>query len=52
MITAAVSEEPEGLEHRTFKCPKCAHTAELALVSDPLKSSAAGWIRSELQPPK
>ena len=52
MITAAVSDGPEGFEHRTFKCLKCAHTDELMLVSDPLKSSAAGWIRSELQPPK
>jgi hypothetical protein len=52
MITAAVSDRPDGFEHRTFKCLKCAHTDALMLVSDPLKSSAAGWIRSELQPPK
>jgi hypothetical protein len=52
MITAAVLEGPAGFEHRTFKCLKCAHTDELVLISDPLKSSAAGWIKSELRPPK
>jgi len=52
MITVAVSDGPEGFERRTFKCLKCAHTNEQVLASDPLKSSAAGWIRSDLQPPK
>jgi hypothetical protein len=52
MIMAAVSDGPEGFEHRTFKCLKCAHTDRLVLTSDPLKSNAMGWIKSELQPPK
>jgi hypothetical protein len=52
MITAAVSDGPEGVEHRTFKCLKCAHTDGLVLISDPLKSDATGWLKSELQPPK
>jgi hypothetical protein len=51
MITAAVSDGPEGFD-RTFKCLKCAHTDRLVLASEPLKSDATGWIKSELQPPK
>jgi hypothetical protein len=52
MITSAVLEGPEGLEDRTFKSLKCAHTDKLVLISDPLKSSVTGWLRSELRPPK
>jgi hypothetical protein len=52
MVTAAVSDGPEGFEHRTFKCSKCAHTDKLVLISDPLNSDAVGWIKSEQQPQK
>jgi predicted Zn finger-like uncharacterized protein len=52
IVAAAVSDGPEGFEHRTFKCSKCAHTDKLVLISDPLNSDAVGWIKSELQPPK
>jgi tRNA(Ile2) C34 agmatinyltransferase TiaS len=52
MMTAAVADGPKGLERRTFKCLKCAYTVEKTLASDPLKSTAAGWLKSELQPPK
>jgi hypothetical protein len=48
MITAAVSDGPEGFERRTFKCTKCAHTDDQLLVSDPLKSDAVGWLSGEL----
>ena len=51
MMTAAVADGPKGLERRTFKCLKCAYTVEKTLASDPLKSTAAGWLKSELQPP-
>jgi hypothetical protein len=52
MITAAVCDGPDGFERRTFKCLKCAYTDDQMLVSDPLKAGAAGWLRSELRPPK
>jgi hypothetical protein len=48
MITAAVSDGPEGFETRTFKCLKCAYTDTQAVVSDPLKSDAVGWLSGEL----
>jgi hypothetical protein len=50
MMLSAVSEG-EGFEHRTFECRKCAHSEISIVASDPLKSDAAGWINSELQPP-
>ena len=40
MITTAICDGPEGFEHRTFKCLKCAHTDERALASDPSYSAA------------
>ena len=48
MITAAVSDGPEGFEQRTFKCLKCARTDQRLLASDPLKSDALGWLSGEL----
>jgi hypothetical protein len=48
MITVAVSDGPEGFEHRTFKCLKCAHIDIRVLVSDPLKSDSVGWLSGEL----
>ena len=51
MITVTVSEGPEGFEHRTLECPKCAHTETSIVACDPLKSDAMGWIESELRPP-
>jgi hypothetical protein len=51
MITVSVSEGPEGFEHRTLECPKCARTETRIVACDPLKSDAMGWIESELRPP-
>jgi hypothetical protein len=52
MLAIGVSTGPEGFEHRLFECPKCKHTEEKILASDPLGSSATGWLNSDLQPPK
>src|SRR6185436_14073505 len=52
MITSAVSDGPEGLEQRTFKCAKCGHTETRTLASDPFRSNAFGWTNGELRPPK
>jgi hypothetical protein len=48
MITEAVSAGPDGFEHRTFECLKCGNTEEKVVASDPLKSSAIGWLQGEL----
>ncbi|WP_063791612.1 hypothetical protein [Bradyrhizobium valentinum] len=52
MITSAVSDGPEGLEQRTFRCAICGRTETTTLAADPLRSDAFGWINSELRPPK
>jgi tRNA(Ile2) C34 agmatinyltransferase TiaS len=52
MITAAISDGPEGFEHRTFRCLKCAYTEKQVLASDPLEPDAVGWANSDLRPPK
>jgi hypothetical protein len=52
MVTVALVEGPEGLEHRTFECRRCGHSEEKVVVVDPLKSDAVGWTDSELRPPQ
>ena len=52
MLAIGVSTGPEGFEHRLFECPKCKHTEEKILASDPLGSSATGSLNNDLQPPK
>ena len=51
MITSAVSDEPKGLEQRTFECANCGRIETRTVVRDPLKSNAVGWIDGELRPP-
>ena len=50
MMLARISLAGEGHEEQLFECPKCDHT-ETAIVEDPLKSKAVGWLNSELKPP-
>jgi len=50
MMLARISAAGQGREWRLFECPKCDHT-ETAIVEDPLKSKAAGWLSGELKPP-
>ncbi|HEX9468736.1 MAG TPA: hypothetical protein VF957_04295 [Bradyrhizobium sp.] len=52
MINVAVIEGPEGFEQREFECRKCAHAEVRVVASDPFKSDAIGWTKSELNPPK
>jgi hypothetical protein len=49
MITTAVSEGPEGFEHRSFECLKCGHTEEKVAAIDSVMSS--DWINGEPKPP-
>src|SRR5258705_13563302 len=48
MTTTAVSDGPEGFEHRKFECLKCSVTEVRTLASDPLKSDALRWLSGEL----
>jgi len=51
MITTAVSDGPEGFEHRRFECLKCTVTEIKTLASDPIKSDALRWLSGELRMP-
>ena len=51
MILERVSLGPIGFEHRLFECPKCDHVEINIIASDPLTSTAAGWLAGELRAP-
>jgi hypothetical protein len=51
MMLERVSPGPIGFEHRLFECPKCDRVEINVIASDPLKSSAAGWLAGELRAP-
>jgi Zn finger protein HypA/HybF involved in hydrogenase expression len=51
MMLERISSGPIGFEQRLFECPKCDHVEINVTASDSLKSTAAGWIDSELRAP-
>jgi hypothetical protein len=52
MMLERVSSGPIGFEHRLFECPKCDHVEISVIASDPLKSTAVGWLAgNELRAP-
>jgi hypothetical protein len=51
MMLERVSLGPIGFEHRLFECPKCDHVEINFIASDPLTSTAAGWLAGELRAP-
>jgi hypothetical protein len=48
MTLDRVSPGPVGFEHRVFECPKCNHFEAKVIASDPLNSTARGWLSGEL----
>jgi hypothetical protein len=51
MITTAVSEGPEGFEHRSFECLKCGHSEKKIVAIDPDPVISLDWIDDEPKPP-
>jgi hypothetical protein len=51
MMLERTSSEPIGFEQRLFECPRCNHVEINVTASDPLKSTAAGWLNGELTAP-
>jgi hypothetical protein len=51
MMLERVSAGPIGFEHRLFECPKCDQVEINVIASDPLESTAAGWLLGELRAP-
>src|SRR3979490_2613224 len=47
-----VSPGVRGFQELTFKCSTCGHIEKLATPVDPVRTDAAGWLASELIPPK
>ena len=51
MMLERVSRGPIGFEHRLFECPKCDHVEISVIASDPIESTASGWLSGELRAP-
>ncbi len=52
MMFARLELDPASRsEVRTFECPKCDHVLQLT-ADDPMKSDAAAWANSDLNPPQ
>jgi hypothetical protein len=47
----AVSDGPEGFEHRRVECLKCTVAETRTVASDPIKSDALRWLSGELRRP-
>ena len=52
MTSIDVSSGPEGFEHWSYRCPKCAHTEIRIEAVDPLDSDAAGWTAAGPELPR
>jgi hypothetical protein len=52
MSLVRLAAGPKGFDIRTFECGKCGHIQIFSIESDPLKSTKAGWIHSDLYRPK
>jgi hypothetical protein len=51
MMLERISSGPIGFEQRLFECPRCDHVEINVTASDPLKSTAAGWLNGDLRAP-
>jgi Zn finger protein HypA/HybF involved in hydrogenase expression len=51
MMLERVSSGPIGFERRLFECPKCDQVEINVIACDPLKSTAAVWLASDLTAP-
>jgi hypothetical protein len=48
MTLARTMSGPDGYDVRNFECGKCDQAVTLTIASDPMKSSAMGWLKGEL----
>jgi hypothetical protein len=51
MLLSKLEVGPAGFDYRTFECQKCGRLETTVAQSDPMASSALGWLASELKPP-
>jgi hypothetical protein len=51
MLLSKLEPGPSGYDCRTFECQKCGRVQTTVVSRDPLRSSAIGWLASELKPP-
>jgi hypothetical protein len=52
MRLARISPGQRGFEECTFECSTCHAQKRIAALVDPHKTNAAGWLASELRPPR
>jgi len=52
MGLARISPGKRGFEARIFECATCHHIEQVSSAIDPLKTDSAGWLASELRPPR
>jgi hypothetical protein len=51
MSISRIERGPSGSDRRTFECQKCGHVHMMVVSSDPMESSASGWLSGELRSP-
>jgi hypothetical protein len=52
MGLARISPGQRGFEERTFECATCHRMEKVSFAIDPIKTDAAGWLASDLRPPR